>query len=173
MKPEEIFLTNNGAFPNSFLPVLFYKHALKLPVLLRANHVRKLFQSHNWSNNWQAGIFTYHHYHSNTHEVMGVIKGHASIILGGENGRVITLHEGDVLVIPAGVAHKNLGKENDVACIGGYPYGMEYDINYGKEGERPAADERIAKVELPDNDPVTGKEGYLLSIWKPKYNILS
>jgi len=46
-----------------------------------------------------------------------------------------------MLLIPAGVAHCNLGKKKDVICIGGYPGARDYDMKYGKPKERPAADE--------------------------------
>ena len=39
-------------------------------------------------------------------------------------------------------------------------------MNYGKEGERPGADERIAKVKIPRFDPVTGTADPLNKIWK-------
>ena len=39
-------------------------------------------------------------------------------------------------------------------------------MNYGKKEERPAADERIALVEIPRLDPVTGKADPLNMIWK-------
>jgi uncharacterized protein YjlB len=71
-----------------------------------------------------------------------------------------------VLVIPAGVAHMNLGKENDVTCIGAYPDGRDYDMNYGKPGERPKSDHNIASLPLPGTDPVFGKKGALLQLWK-------
>ncbi len=165
MKPLEYRLAANGTFPNNVLPALHYKKVLRLPSFFKGNAVKKILKEHGWTNNWRAGIFTYHHYHSNTHEVIAVIKGHATILLGGENGRSVVLQQGDVLVIPAGVAHKNLGKENDITCIGGYPFGVEYDIKYGEPGERPDIDKRIAAVPLPAADPVTGKDNPLLGIW--------
>jgi uncharacterized protein YjlB len=60
----------------------------------------------------------------------------------------------------------NLGKEDDVICVGGYPDGREYDMNYGKAGERPKADNNIAATPLPPTDPVFGKNGPLLKLWK-------
>lgn len=163
---REFHIKGNEQFPNSPLPALLYKRALKLPVLFAASHVEKLFQSHGWTNNWRAGIYTVHHYHSNTHEAMACIKGGTIVLLGGENGKLVHFQQGDVLVIPAGVAHKNLGKEKDVCCVGGYPGGLSFDMNYGLPGERPQADLNIKMVPLPDQDPVYGQnENGLVTAW--------
>jgi uncharacterized protein YjlB len=165
MKVLQYILKDNGRFPNNDLPVLFYKQAIKLPLLFRAQKVKQLFQKHHWTNNWRNGVYTFHHYHSNTHEVMAVINGSTILQLGGENGIHLKIEKGDVILIPAGVAHRNLGKEKDVICIGGYPRGKDYDMNYGKEGERPGADERIAQVNIPRFDPLTGEPDPLNKIW--------
>jgi len=165
MRVLQYFLKDDGYFPNSVLPVLLYKRAIKLPLLFKGRMVKRLFQKHHWTNNWRNGVYTFHHYHSNTHEVMAVIKGKTKLQLGGENGTTVTLEEGDVVLIPAGVAHKNLQQEKDVICIGGYPRGKDYDMNYGNEEERPAADERISKVPIPGFDPVTGKKDPMNKIW--------
>jgi len=39
------------------------------------------------------------------------------------------------------------------------------DMNKGEKGERPAADERIAKLGLPEKDPVQGAGGVLNQLW--------
>lgn len=165
-QPEQYFVKDDGVFPNNRLPVLHYPKILDLPKLFPGAFVKKLFQENNWGNNWKQGIYTYHHYHSITHEVLGVCDGETLLQLGGEKGITLLIQKGDVLVIPAGVAHINLGKENDVTCIGGYPDGRDYDMNYGKPDERTKADHNIASVPLPETDPVFGKKGGLLEIWK-------
>ncbi len=66
---------------------------------------------------------------------------------------------------PAGVAHKNLGEVHDVACVGAYPNGMDYDMNYGNNGERPHTDRKIREALLPEADPVYGKGHGLCQIW--------
>lgn len=167
-KVKQYVLNDNGIFPNSALPVLHYKHVLQLPFLFPAVKVKAIFKRNGRTNNWRNGIYTFHHYHSNTHEAIGVIKGKTAIQLGGEDGINIDIEKGDVIIIPAGVAHKNLGEEKDVICIGGYPGGREYDMNYGKEGERPFADKRIARLAMPYADPVYGKKGGLVEFWKGK-----
>jgi uncharacterized protein YjlB len=166
MKLLQYFLKDDGRFPNSHLPVLLYKRAIKLPFFFRYSHVKKIFQMHHWTNNWRNGIYTYHHYHSNTHEVMAVIKGRTMQQLGGEHGMMIKIEKGDVILIPAGVAHRNMKKEKDVVCVGGYPQGKDYNINYGKKAERPEADQLISKVRMPGFDPVTGKNGPMNTIWE-------
>ena len=166
MEVAKYLLRDDGTFPNSGLPVLHYRQALHIPTVLGGFSVRRLFYRNNWRNNWRSGIYTYHHYHSVTHEVMGVVKGRTTLLLGGAHGAAVTIAKGDVLLIPAGVAHKNLGGENDVVCIGGYPGGAEYDMNYGKPGERPGTDRNIARVPLPETDPVTGTAGILLQAWR-------
>ena len=158
-------LKDDGVFPNSQLPVLHYVNAIKLPWFFKAMKVKRLFRENGWQNNWRAGIYTYHHYHSNTHEALAVIRGSARLQLGGPNGLIVYISAGDVVVIPAGVAHKNLDNENDVICVGGYTNGVDYDMNYGLPEERPKADIAIAKLEIPDSDPVFGSYGPLVQTW--------
>ena len=156
---RKYYLKDDGIFPNSKLPVLCYPNILSLPPLFAAASIRKLFRWNGWSNAWKNGIYTFHHYHSNTHEVMGVYKGETTLLLGGEHGIRLVIKRGDVLIIPAGVAHRNLGGESDVKCVGAYPNGIQYDMRYGKTEDRPAADLTIENIPKPEKDPVMGKKG--------------
>ena len=79
---------------------------------------------------------------------------------------MVTAHSGDVIIIPAGVAHKNIDQSPDFKVVGAYPKGQTWDMNYGKSDERPLADERIKKVPLPMHDPVFGKTGPLMRLWQ-------
>jgi uncharacterized protein YjlB len=162
---RRIHLKDNGAFPNNILPVLYYPGVLLLPGLFPAGEVKDIFSHNDWKNSWQSGIHTFHHYHSNTHEVLGVVRGETIIELGGDDGVRLKIQKGDVIILPAGTAHKNLGDENAVVCVGAYPKGKEYDMFYGQPGERPAADENIKKVRIPDHDPVFGTLGGVLNYW--------
>ncbi|SDE63545.1 Uncharacterized protein YjlB [Mucilaginibacter pineti] len=162
---QEILIKDDGTFPGNHLPALLYKSALDIPLLFPAIHVSQLFKKHGWSNSWDAGIFTYHHYHSITHEVLGIYSGQATIQLGGDKGPKLLLEKGDVLVIPAGVAHKNLDEEDAVGVVGAYPDDRDYDMNYGKPGERPKTDKNIAALPVPENDPVMGAGGELTKRW--------
>jgi len=164
-QPQQYFI-NDGIFPNSILPVLYYPNGLQLPLLFSAMHVKNIFEKNDWGNNWRSGIYTYHHYHSITHEAMAIIKGKTILQLGGDNGIELTVQKGDVLVIPAGIAHKNLGNEKDVIAIGGYPGGRNYDMNYGNPGERPTTDSNIKKLPVPSTDPLLGNANGVPKIWK-------
>ena len=160
-------LEDDGQFPNnSSFPVLVYKGALHLHPDDEPECIISLFEKHNWTNAWKNGIYDYHHYHSTTHEVLGVFCGVADVQLGGPEGVCVELNRGDVIVIPAGVAHKNLSGSHDFICVGAYPDGGLYDINKGEPGERPKADDNIAKVEVPKADPLYGFEGPLIDYWK-------
>ena len=165
MKILQYFLKDDGQFPNSDLPVLLYKQAVRLPLVFKGRAIIKILRRHHWTNSWRSGVYAYHHYHSNTHEVMAVIRGNTTLQLGGKRGVRVKIEEGDVILIPAGVAHKNLRGEKDAICIGGYPRGKDYDMNYGKKEERPAADRQIEKVQMPALDPVTGKKDPMRMIW--------
>jgi uncharacterized protein YjlB len=162
---EQFFLGDDGTFPNSKYPALLYKSVLKLPFLFAPLFIRRLFRKNGWSNAWNYGVYEYHHYHSITHEVLGIHKGEATLQLGGSKGARVKVRRGDVLIIPAGVAHKNLDKENSIKCIGAYPGGSDYDINYGKVGERPMTDRNIEKVHMPKSDPVFGKKAGIIKFW--------
>ena len=59
----------------------------------------------------------------------------------------------------------DLDQAQGFRVVGAYPDGQMWDMNYGKAGERPAADERIRKVPLPQLDPVRGKTGPLMELW--------
>ena len=165
MEIQHYHFKDNGVIPNNSLPLLVYKFAFPVSDSL-ADVMEETFATHNWTNSWRNGVFPYHHYHSITHEVLGIYSGHAQLQLGGEQGEKIDIEAGDVLVIPAGVGHKKISASADFGVIGAYPDGKDYDLLTGKEGERPRADERIAAVPLPETDPVLGKEGGIAEYWK-------
>lgn len=89
------------------------------------------FAENGWSGSWRNGIFTWHHYHLTTHEVLGCYAGWAVILLGGAEGRRHRIAAGDVIVIPAGMAHKRLEAAPDFAVVGAYPGGVQPDMQRG------------------------------------------
>jgi len=160
------FFEDDGSIPNNpNLPLLVYADALE-GEQLQPNKCQSLLNSHGWSNAWVNGIFSYHHYHSNTHEVLAVITGSAQVKMGGEGGQDLTISAGDVMVIPAGVGHCRKSSSADFRVVGAYPRGTSYDLCTGKPNERPQVLENIRNVDLPDFDPVTGEPEPLHSYWK-------
>ena len=164
--PDHYIIHGDSDFPNNdYLPVLVYKQTFNPQEKELADIIEDTFNKNNWTNSWRNGILEKHHYHSNTHEALGISAGHCKVQLGGPNGIVLDVEKGDVVILPAGIAHRNLGCSKDFEVVGGYPGGIEHDMKYGKPGDRPAADENIRKVSLPETDPVYGYEGDLITFW--------
>jgi len=159
-----LLFEDDGKIPNNRLPLLLYRDVFGERNEKGAEWLENYFSSLNWSNSWRNGIYPFHHYHSTTHEVLGFYSGSALVHLGGERGKKIRINAGDIVVIPAGVGHKNLGS-TDLGIVGAYPDGRSWDMNYGKEDERPKADMNIAVVPIPETDPIFGKEEGLTRIW--------
>jgi len=158
-------LKDDGIFPNNKLPLLIYRNAVLVPENDPPATFEKLFAGNGWHGSWRNGIYSYHHFHSRAHEVLGICRGSAKVQFGGEHGVIHEVQSGDVIIIPAGVAHKRLSSSGDLGVVGAYPEGQDWDMNYGRPGERPRADRNIAKVELPKMDPVYGADGPLLKKW--------
>jgi uncharacterized protein YjlB len=166
VQPEQLHFRDDGTFPNSPLPLLFYRHAITTDAKDRASAFEQRFAENDWTNSWRNGVYTFPHYHSTSHEVLGVYGGTATLRLGGEHGKNVEVRAGDVIVIPAGVAHQNVGASDDFGVVGAYPGGREWDLLRGLPGERPKADRNIAALPTPDCDPIYGAKGQLRQIWK-------
>lgn len=153
---------DDGTFPNNVLPAIIYRHAL---AAVSPEALEKLFDQNGWPSAWRYGVYDFHHYHSTSHECLGVARGAARLQLGGPEGRAFEVSAGDVIVVPAGVAHRNLGSSEDFLVVGAYPPGFSADLLRGESGERPEADRRIADIPLPKSDPVGGQGGPVLEKW--------
>lgn len=152
---------DDGTYPNNSLPLVFIKSAGATD----PSTIEKIFHENNWVNSWRNGLYSFHHYHSTAHEVLGIYSGWVKAQLGGPGGKIVTLEAGDVVIIPAGVAHKNIDQSPDFKVVGAYPIGQNPDMKYGKPGERPEADQNIQSVDLPEHDPVYGPTGPLMELW--------
>ncbi len=158
------YFAGDEFIPNSVLPVVIYRQAIAADAV-SAEALEALFDGNSWPSAWRYGVYDFHHYHSNTHECLGVARGSALLQLGGPQGRVFEVSAGDVIVLSAGVEHRNVGSSDDFLVVGAYPPGFSPDLLRGEAGERPRADQRIAKVPLPKTDPVGGEAGPLLENW--------
>lgn len=164
--PVTLYFKDDGMIPNSKFPLLLYKQAFNAHTSNPGDWIEQKFAENNWTNTWRWGVYPFHHYHSNTHEVLGVFSGNALLQLGGEKGQKVNVQAGDVIVIPAGVGHKCLSHSDNFTVLGAYPNGLNPDLNRGEKGERPQTDKNIAAVKFPITDPFMGKNGGLEKLWK-------
>lgn len=160
------YFSSDEKIPNSPLPAILYFNTLPFPAAHEPEVWEKLFTENGWAPAWRGGIYSYDHYHSTAHEVLGIFQGRAQVRLGGKHGLNIELAAGDAVIIPAGVGHRNLQSTSDFAAVGAYPQGQTWDICLGKAGERAAAERALEKVPLPALDPLYGENGHLPLLWR-------
>jgi uncharacterized protein YjlB len=177
MQPYQIFTTprlyffeDDGEFPNSRLPVLIYSQVFSARGSEGSQWIMDHFAQNHWGNAWDDGIYSYHHYHSKVHEALGIYNGKALIQLGGPQGQQVSIQAGDVIVIPAGVAHKKIQGES-LGVVGAYPdANIDTHVDQICEGERALRSQalfNLSHVPIPSMDPVLGsyREGLTL-LWK-------
>jgi uncharacterized protein YjlB len=126
---------------------------------ISAEYFEKLFTRHRWPAAWRNGVFPFHHYHSNSHEVLGVYEGEVTVQFGGDAGVTVTARPGDVIVLPAGTLHKRLSSKGALGIVGAYPEGSQPDMNMGFVRRR-------SEAPLPACDPVHGPGGPLFTYWR-------
>ena len=164
-------LTGDGRIPNNQkLPLLVYPKAFSVLGNDPISMCQSLFTANSWQGCWRNGIFSHHHYHSTAHEVLGICMGTAKVQFGGRRGIIFSVSSGDVVVIPAGVGHKNLGASSDLCVVGAYPPNQTPDLcddrATSNSGDSLKAIRNIKRVNLPSTDPVYGRNGPLLKYWK-------
>ncbi|GBQ29313.1 cupin [Gluconacetobacter azotocaptans] len=161
---DSFMLPRNDWVPNNdHLPVLYYRNAVALRPDDPAAGFEELFTTNGWPPRWRWGVYSFHHYHSTAHEVLGVASGSARLMLGGPGGRIVDVSAGDVVVLPAGTGHRNLGSDDTFLVVGAYPPGQDFDLQRGPLP--PAALGRMNHVPFPASDPVTGAAGSLPALW--------
>ena len=161
-EPETFQFAGDGAIPNSRLPLLVYRATMLPDPRLIEQH----FAANRWPPAWRDGVHPYHHFHANTHEALGIARGTATVLFGGPNGRPMTVAAGDVVVVPAGVGHRNMEQSPDLLIVGAYPDNAPRPDQYrGKPAEYATAAAKAAAVPSPAADPVSGTDGPLCRIW--------
>jgi uncharacterized protein YjlB len=166
-KPELFRFRDDGETPNNpRLPLVVYRGAVRLdrgydPAAI----FEETFARHGWRDSWRDGVYDFLHFHTATHEVLGIARGRVTVQFGGAKGCNITLAAGDVVVLPAGTGHRRIRASRDLVVVGAYPAGGSYDEPRPEETDHVRALASIAKVKLPLKDPVYGAEGALGSLW--------
>lgn len=111
---------------------------------------------------WRYTMYGVSHFHSTAHEVLCIASGQAKLCFGGEDNpqRVeAVVEEGDVIVVPAGVAHRLVEDlTGSFTMVGSYPKGTSWDMCYGKEGEEEKV-KGIDGLAWFERDPIYGNQG--------------
>ena len=115
----------------------------------------------------KSQMYSTSHFHSTSHELLCISTGSARLCFGHEDNPsniTPTVSAGDVIVVPAGVAHRLLEDiEGGFEMVGSYPKKMSWDMCYGKKGEEKKIKE-IEKLGWWKRDPVFGDEGPALEV---------
>ena len=119
------------------------------------------------NEDWKLQMYSTSHFHSTSHELLCISTGSARLCFGHEDNPsniTPTVSAGDVIVVPAGVAHRLLEDiEGGFEMVGSYPKGKSWDMCYGKKGEEKKIKE-IEKLGWWKRDPVFGDEGPALEV---------
>lgn len=170
--PKHRLFKADGKTPNNpKLPWLHYSRAVELDKRFDPAAIFEvLFESRGWSAAWRDGVYDFLHFHTRTHEVLGIARGIAKVQFGGTNGLVVDVAAGDVIVLPAGTGHRRKSGSQDLLVVGAYPEGGgEYDEPKPGEVADLIARSRIAAVPLPKLDPIFGIKGPLRTLWCDKH----
>lgn len=107
-----------------------------------------------------ASRYDFSHFHSTSHEVLGIAHGRAKLCFGHEENphRIEEIvSQGDVILIPAGVSHRLLeDMDGGFQMVGCYPIGYNWDMCETGDDSKT---EMIRSLEWFDRDPVYGDEG--------------
>src|SRR5947207_2323689 len=88
VQPEQLHFKDDGVYPGSVLPVLLYRAAIIADAHDRASVLERGFAQNDWRNSWRNGVYSFAHYHSTSHEVLGVYDGFAKC--NGRECRLLT-----------------------------------------------------------------------------------
>ena len=159
---------DDGETPNNpRLPMLVYHSAIALDGERDpAVPFERAFARHGWGDGWRHGIHSFLHFHTGTHEVLGIARGRAKVEFGGAKGKVIDVAAGDVVVLPAGCGHRRVESSPDLLVVGAYPKGSTSDHQRPNTANHAAAVAAIARTPVPAEDPLFGRNGPLSRLWR-------
>ena len=168
-KPNVFYFKDDGETPNNpKWPLIFYRSAIALPEEYDpAAAIEDVFFKNGWADSWRDGIYDYLHFHTRTHEALGIARGFVQVQFGGLNGRKIHLKTGDVVILPAGTGHRRIKASPDLLVVSAYPKSSgKYNEPKPAQVDHETAVLSIRKVARPKCDPIYGKSGPLLQLWQ-------
>ena len=166
IEPVPIVFEDDGLVPNNPMPFLVYKGAVALDRGDPEATIEGLFSANGWGAMWRDGVYDFLHYHATVHEVLGVARGHARVRFGGDRGRELEISAGDVAILPAGTGHQCLSASPDFSVVGAYPPGPPMDLQRPTAESHAKALKTIPLVAVPATDPVLGRNGPLVRLWR-------
>ncbi|KAK1837965.1 cupin domain-containing protein [Colletotrichum chrysophilum] len=201
IQPETYFVKRTEHCPNSDFPVLVYRGVLGTGDELDEDEVSEKLQQYGWVKKGTWGTITLKHFHPNTHECYGshssfsldtfkvsltelhpgIFQGRSELVFGeggsdpAGSGVRCWVRPGDVVVVPAGVAHASVADEKaapgekEYRYVGVYPEeSPQWRSEMGRKPlqEKQGLVEEVEGVGLPRMDPLYGVDGPLIKIWK-------
>jgi uncharacterized protein YjlB len=166
LKPLTFVFEDDGLVPNNPMPFLVYKGAVDVANAHPEKTIEGLFGANGWGDTWRNGVYDYLHCHATVHEALGIARGHARVRFGGDHGKEFEISAGDVAILPAGTGHQCLSASDDFSVVGAYPPGAKMHVTRPTPENYRKALKTIPEVKLPNSDPVMGKDGPLVQLWK-------
>jgi uncharacterized protein YjlB len=163
--PIAIEFEDDGLVPNNALPLVIYKRAIDAVGSEPEVVFERVFAANGWGGMWRNGIYDYQHFHATVHEALGVARGRALVLFGGEGGEAVELTPGDVAILPAGTGHKCVFASHDFSVVGAYPPGAKMQVTRPTPENYRMALKTVPDVPLPPSDPLFGGDGPLLRLW--------
>ena len=161
-EPLTFSFADDGAIPNSKLPLLVYRQAVPAD----PGAIERIFTANRWPAAWRDSVHPFHHFHSDAHEALGVAHGSGKVLFGGPGGEELEVNAGDVVVVPAGVGHCRISKSDDLLIVGAYPDNSDRrDLRRGNPAEHDEVVRNVSAVKPPTADPVAGGDGPLMRLW--------
>ncbi|KAI1085413.1 hypothetical protein F5B20DRAFT_518260 [Whalleya microplaca] len=170
-EPEVHYCAKTLYVPNSKKPILVYRNVLPEPY--SEETAKEFLEKNQWLKGGVWGAYTQQHFHPNTHECYGVLRGSSTLLLGvgpldnEDSGTMITVNTGDAIILPAGVSHCSKDSQDGYRYIGVYPKGSpHWKSEYCQDKERcEMLNEEAEAVPIPQWDPVIGYNGPLSRLW--------
>jgi uncharacterized protein YjlB len=166
VEPLAVVFADDGLVPNNPMPFLVYKGAVDVANGHPEKTIEEVFGANGWGDMWRNGIFDYLHYHATVHEALGVARGSAKVQFGGDHGKAFDLAPGDVAILPAGTGHQRISASSDFSVVGAYPPGPKMQVTRPTPENHAKALQTIPEVPMPASDPVMGKDGPLVRLWR-------
>ena len=166
IEPLTFVFADDGLVPNNPMPFLVYRRAVDVGRGHPEKTIEGLFGANGWGDMWRNGVYDFPHYHATVHEALGIARGHAQVRFGGNGGKEFEISAGDIAILPAGTGHQCLSASPDFSVVGAYPPGAKMHVTRPTPENHAHALKTIPAVRLPNTDPVLGKDGPLMRLWK-------